>query len=169
MNCPPRPWSAPSVALAWVITASFTAAPLSAQATEDENGTDQSDVAPPESVAVPDELEAAADAAAAWLGFLDEGDFDRAWTTASSALQVRMSPQALKAAIAPGRRNVGNVVDHTLLGFQVVTDPPNAEPGDYAIFQYHTRDEEGRRLVEHVVLRPEADGWFVAGYFTTRN
>ncbi|HSM08427.1 MAG TPA: DUF4019 domain-containing protein [Gemmatimonadota bacterium] len=168
MNCPPRFWSAPSGALAWVIAASFTAAPLAAQAVEKDNGAEQSDVAP-ESVAVPDELGAAADAAAAWLGFLDEGDFDRAWTAASSALQVRMSPQSLKASIEPGRRNVGNVVGHTLLGFRVVTDPPNAEPGDYAIFQYRTADEEGRRLVENVVLRPEGDGWSVAGYFTARN
>ena len=135
MNCPPRPWYAPSVALAWVIAASFTAAPLAAQVTESDEEAEQVD-APPESVAVPDELEPAADAAAAWLGFLDEGDFDRAWTAATSALQVRMSPQSLKASIEPGRRNVGDVVEHTLLGFQVVTDPPNAEPGDYAIFQY---------------------------------
>lgn len=168
MNCPHRHWSAAPVALACAIAAAFTAAPLAAQVAENENGADQADVAPA-SVAVPEELEAAADAAAAWLGFLDEGDFDRAWTGASSALQVRMSPQSLKASIEPARRNVGNVVDHTLLGFQVVTDPPNAEPGDYAIFQYRTGDEDGRHLVENVVLRPEGDGWFVAGYFTARN
>lgn len=167
MNSPSRAWSASLVALAWVVAASFTAAPLAAQATDDGKAADRADVAP-EAAAVPDELAAAADAAAAWLGFLDEGDFDRAWTAATSRLQVRMSPQSLEASIEPGRRNVGDVVDHTLLGFRVATDPPNAEPGDYAIFQYRTRDEEGRTLVENVVLRPEGDGWFVAGYFTAR-
>ena len=120
------------------------------------------------SPAVPDELAAAAAAAAAWLGYLDEGNFARAWTAATSVLQVRTSPQSLKALIEPGRRNLGDVVEHALLGFQVVTDPPNAAPGDYAVFQYRTRDEAGRTLVESVVLRPEGDGWLVAGYFTTR-
>lgn len=170
MNRPLLSWSVPFGALGWAVAASFTAftaAPLTAQATGSGNAAERSEVAS-ESPAVPDELEAAANAAAAWLGFLDEGDFDRAWTAASSALQVRTSPQTLRASIVPGRRNVGNVVDHTLLGFQVVADPPNAEPGDYAIFQYRTRDEEGRTLVESVVLRPEGDGWFVAGYFTIR-
>lgn len=152
MNRPLYHWSAASVAVVLTVVSLFPAAPLVAQ----------------ESAEVPAELEAAADAAAAWLGFLDEGDYDRAWTAASSALQVRMSPQSLEASVGPGRRNLGNVVDHTLLGFQVVTDPPNAAPGDYAIFQYRTRDEEGRTLVESVVLRPEGDGWFVAGYFTAR-
>lgn len=167
MNRSLRSWTVSSVTLVWTVVALLAPAPLTAQATESENSDDRADVAP-ESPTVPDELDAAADAAAAWLGFLDDGDFDRAWTAASSALQVRMSPQTLKASIGPGRRNVGNVVDHTLLGFQVLTDPPNAEPGDYAIFQYRTRDEEGRTLVENVVLRAEGDDWFVAGYFTAR-
>lgn len=167
MNRPLLSWSVPSGALVWAVVASFTPAPLVAQATEGGNAAERADGAP-ESAAVPDELEAAADAAAAWLGFLDEGDFDEAWTAATSRLQVRMSPQSLKASIEPGRRDLGDVVDHTLLGFQVVTDPPNAEPGDYAIFQYRTLDEVGRTLVESVVLRPEGDAWFVAGYFTTR-
>lgn len=160
-------WSVPSGALTWGVVALLVPAPLAAQAAEGGNVADRSEVAS-ESVAVPAELGQAADAAAAWLGFLDEGDFDKAWTASSSALQVRTSPQSLEASIEPGRRNVGTVVDHTLLGFQVVTDPPNAAPGDYVIFQYRTRDEQGRTLVESVVLRPEGDGWFVAGYFTTR-
>lgn len=167
MNRPLLFWSVPSGALTWGVVALLVPAPLAAQAAEGGNVADRAEVAS-ESVAVPAELDDAADAAAAWLGFLDEGDFDKAWTASSSALQVRTSPQSLEASIEPGRRNVGTVVDHTLLGFQVVTDPPNAAPGDYVIFQYRTRDEQGRTLVESVVLRPEGDGWFVAGYFTTR-
>lgn len=167
MDRPLRPRLASSVALAWAVAASFTPAPLAAQEIVSGNAADSADVAS-ESAAVPVELTAAADAAAAWLGFLDEGDFDQAWTAATSRLQVRMSPQSLEASIEPGRRTLNDVVDHTLLGVQVVTDPPNAEPGDYAVFQYRTRDEEGRTLVESVVLQPEGDGWFVAGYFTTR-
>lgn len=167
MNRSLRTCTVSSVPLVWAVLALLAPAPLSAQAMEDGNSSDRADVAP-ESPAVPDQLDAAADAASAWLGFLDDGDFDRAWSAASSALQVRMSPQTLKAAIGPGRRDVGDVVDHTLLGYQVVNDPPNAEPGDYAIFQYRTRDEEGRTLVENVVLRAEGDEWFVAGYFTAR-
>lgn len=167
MNRPLLPWPVPSGALISAAVALLAPAPLSAQATEGGNVAERADVMS-ESPAVPDELEAAADAAAAWLGFLDAGDFDRAWTAASSRLQVRMSPKSLAASVGPGRRNLGNVVDHTLLGFQVVNDPPNAEPGDYAIFQYRTRDEAGRALVESVVLQPEGDGWFVAGYFTAR-
>lgn len=166
MNRPLLNWSVPSGALVWAVVASFAPAPLAAQASESGNAADRADAAP--SATVPDELEAAAGAAAAWLGFLDEGDFDQAWTAATSRLQVKMSPQSLKASIEPGRRDLGAVVDHTLLGFQVVTDPPNAEPGEYAVFQYRTLDEVGRTLVESVVLRPEGDGWFVAGYFTTR-
>lgn len=167
MSRPPRPRFASSVALAWAVAASFTPAPLAAQATGSGSAADRADAAP-ESATVPDELGAAAEAAAAWLGFLDEGDFEQAWSASSSELQVRMSPQSLGASVDPGRRHLGDAVSHTLLGFQVVTDPPSAAPGDYAIFQYRTRDEEGRTLVESVVLRPEGDGWFVAGYFTTR-
>ncbi len=167
MNRLLRSWSGLSVALVWGAGALLAPAPLAAQATGSGSAAERAEPAP-ESAAVPDELETAADAAAAWLGFLDEGDFDKAWTASSSALQVRASPRSLKASIEPGRRDLGNVVDHTLLGFQVVTNPPNAGPGDYAIFQYRTRDEEGRTLVESVVLRPEGNGWFVAGYFTTR-
>lgn len=167
MNRPLLFWSVPSGALIWAAVGLLVPAPLAAQASEGGNVADRADAAS-ESVAVPAELGAAADAAAAWLGFLDAGNFDQAWTASSSALQVRTSPQSLEASIAPGRRNVGKVVDHTLLGYQVVADPPNAAPGDYAIFQYRTSDEQGRTLVESVVLRPEGDGWFVAGYFTTR-
>lgn len=167
MNRPLRPRSVQYVALVWGVGTLLAPAPISAQATGSGNAAERADVAPV-SADVPDELAAAADAAAAWLGFLDEGDFDRAWTASSSALQVRVSPRSLKASVEPGRRNLGNVVDHTLLGFQVVTNPPNAAPGDYAVFQYRTRDEAGRTLIESVVLRPEGGGWFVAGYFTTR-
>ncbi|MFW6088243.1 MAG: DUF4019 domain-containing protein [Gemmatimonadota bacterium] len=167
MNRPLHRWLATSLALVPAVLSLVSAAPLAAQETGSESASVSAEPAP-ESAAVPDELAAAAAAAAAWLGFLDEGDFDRAWTAASSGLQVRMSPQTLKASIDPGRRHLDDAVEHTLLGFQVVTDPPSAAPGDYAIFQYRTRDESGGTLVESVVLRPEGDGWLVAGYFTTR-
>lgn len=167
MNRPLHAWPASSIALVLAVLSLPSPAPLAAQATGSGNANERADVAP-EAAAVPEELAAAADAAAAWLGFLDEGEFDRAWTATSNTLQVRMSPQSLKASIEPARRNLDGVIDHTLLGFQVVTNPPNAPPGDYAVFQYRTRDEEGRTLVESVVLRPGGDGWLVAGYFTTR-
>lgn len=168
MNRPQSFRSASPVVLIWAVLSLPSPARLAAQGTGDASGDAAVADVPSESVAVPRELAAAADAAEAWLGYLDERDFDEAWIAASSALQVRMSPQSLKASIDPGRRNLGNVVGHTLLGLQVVTDPPNAAPGDYAIFQYRTRDEEGRTLVESVVLRPEDGNWRIAGYFTTR-
>lgn len=169
-----RRWPAGlSVAVAAALLAAWPAA-LAAQ----ETGTTDSveaeidvDTLPPDPDTVdpgsPD-VQAAADAAAAWLRLVDAGDFRQAWATGASALQIALSPDVLSAAIGDGRGSFEPPAARSLIGFRMVRNPANAAPGDYVLLRYRARPTEGNVLLETVSTKRDGDAWRVVGYDATR-
>lgn len=119
----------------------------------------------PKSLAV----EAADDAARAWLSLVDERNIEEAWATGSNLLQVSISPQKLKAAISDGRSGLDSLAARTLIGFRLVTNPANAAPGEYVVLRYRLQGSPAWSAVETVVPRREKDDWRVTGYAIKRD
>lgn len=114
------------------------------------------------------DVQAAADAAEAWLRLVDAGDFQQAWATGASVLQIALSPQVLSATINDGRGRFEPPAARSLIGFRMLRNPANAAPGDYVLLRYRAHPTEGHVLLETVSTKRDGDAWRVVGYDATR-
>lgn len=115
------------------------------------------------------EVRSAAHAAEAWLRRVDDGDFQEAWVSGASALQISASPQRLEAVIEDGRGHFEAPAARWLIGYRVVADPPGAARGRYVILRYRAHPTEGAPLLETITTKLEGQTWRVVGYDAGRD
>ncbi|HSP30849.1 MAG TPA: DUF4019 domain-containing protein [Halomonas sp.] len=108
---------------------------------------------------------AAEAAALAWLEAIDSGQYEQAWETSSTLLQVPLSPNMLERTIGAARRDFGAVESRRRVGVIRETSMPGAPIGDYAVFTFQTRFENRPQITETITPHLEGDAWRVSGYY----
>lgn len=109
---------------------------------------------------------AAAEAAAlAWLKAIDSGEYEQAWETSSTLLQVPLSSNMLAFTINAARRDFGAVESRRRLRVIHQTSMPGAPRGDYAVFTFQTRFENKPQIIETITPHLEGGVWKVSGYY----
>jgi hypothetical protein len=109
-----------------------------------------------------DEAEAAV---LAWLEAIDSGQFEQAWETSSSILQVPLSSNMLARTINAARRDFGAVESRRRVRVIRETSMPGAPIGDYAVFTFQTRFENKPQITETITPHLEEGAWRVSGYY----
>ena len=101
----------------------------------------------------------------AWLEAIDSGQFEQAWETSSSILQVPLSSNMLARTINAARRDFGAVESRRRVRVIRETSMPGAPIGDYAVFTFQTRFENKPQITETITPHLEEGAWRVSGYY----
>lgn len=109
-----------------------------------------------------DEAEAAV---LAWLEAIDSGQFEQAWETSSSILQVPLSSSMLARTVNAARRDFGAVESRRRVRVILETSMPGAPIGDYAVFTFQTQFENKPQITETITPHLEEGAWRVSGYY----
>lgn len=108
---------------------------------------------------------AAEAAALAWLEAIDGGEYEQAWESSSTLLQVPLSPNMLARTIGAARRDFGGVESRRRVGVIRETSMPGAPAGDYTVFTFQTRFENKPQIIETITPHLEGGTWKVSGYY----
>jgi Protein of unknown function (DUF4019) len=111
--------------------------------------------------------EKAAEASArAWLALVDDGKYGESWDGAAEVFRSAVTKAQWESALEAARKPLGQMVSRKLRSAKVMTDLPDAPPGEYVVVQYDTRFANQASALETIVPMKEKDGsWRVSGYF----
>ena len=122
-------------------------------------------LAPARAVSRAQAAKEATSAAEQWLGFVDQGKFNRSWLEASTYFRNVTTKQQWKQQVSVWRSALGSVVSRKLRTAQYLTTMPGAPDGEYVMIQYDTSFTHKKSAVEVVVPMMDADGrWRVSEY-----
>lgn len=111
-------------------------------------------------------VEAARDAAAAWIKLLDSSDAAKSWEQAASGFKRAVTSQQWAQASSSVRSPLGSVKQRQELGAQATKSLPGAPDGEYVVFQFQTSFDAKASSVETVTVVYDGDKtWRVVGYF----
>lgn len=97
------------------------------------------------------------DRARQWLTLLDDGDFDRCWREAGSALKSRTGRAAWAARVKAMREPLGAMSSRDLKSIELFRP-------DQAVVRYDSAFAHKAKAVESVTLSLENGGWSVTDY-----
>ena len=105
-------------------------------------------------------------AAIEFLALVDEREYDKSYSTASSVLRQEVSKEDWVAHVSNLRNPLGQL-NQRLENLSVIHDSlPDAPPGEYVIFTYDSSLENNKFAAEVVAVVKESDGvWRVVGYY----
>ena len=105
-------------------------------------------------------------AAIEFLALVDEGEYDRSYSTASSVLRDEVSQEDWVAHVSNLRNPLGQLDQRTENLSVIHESLPDAPPGEYVIFTYDSSFEGNKSAAEVVAVTKESDGvWRVVGYY----
>ncbi|UXZ55950.1 DUF4019 domain-containing protein [Halomonas sp. 7T] len=110
-------------------------------------------------------VQAAEQAALAWLAMIDNAEYQQAWENASPLLQAPLSSAMLQRTISLSRRDLGAAQARRRVRVSQYTSMPGAPRGDYKEFTFQTRFENNPRVMEVVTPHLENGTWRVSGYY----
>jgi hypothetical protein len=111
-------------------------------------------------------IEQATTAAQAWLGLLDDQEFDESWRMAGELLKVAVAQEEWTAKLSVTLGPLGKKTSRGVKSSEYSTTMPGAPDGEYVLLQFDTSFESKQSAVETVVMMKESDGlWRVSGYF----
>ncbi len=122
--------------------------------------------APPAAPGADVSVQAAAQAAQAWLALVDREKYAESWNSAAELFRRNVSVESWANAAASVRAPLGKLISRTLRSADAKTSAPGAPDGKYVVIQFDTTFENKAQGVETVTPMQEKDGtWKVAGYF----
>jgi hypothetical protein len=99
-----------------------------------------------------------------WLGEIDAGQYEKAWSDAASFARLLESPSQWGAKMSLTRTPLGQVLSRSVRRTQWTSNLSGAPEGKYLIYVFRTEFEPGP-MIETVTLMFERDGnWRVMGY-----
>lgn len=114
-------------------------------------------------------IDAATQAAEAWLEIMDAAEYGKSWDVAASFFKTAVTKAQWEAAVVQARGPFEPMGGRQFLGAQYVTKLPGAPKGEYVVMQYEIRASDNTKLVETVTQMIDTDGeWRLAGYFVRR-
>ena len=111
-------------------------------------------------------VQAAVQAARAWLALVDSGHYAESWDSAAQLFRAVVSKSDWEAAVVQARAPFEPFESRTLIGSRYATELPGAPSGLYVVLQFSTAVAGGRHVVETVTPMKDPDGvWRASGYF----
>ncbi len=111
-------------------------------------------------------IEAAATAAAAFLALVDERQYAKSYSTASTVLRGEVSQENWVTHVSSLRNPLGQVEERTISSSEFHESLPDAPPGEYVIITFDSSYENNKFAAEVVAVVKESDGaWRVVGYY----
>ena len=111
-------------------------------------------------------LDDAAIAAIEFLALVDEHEYDKSYSTASSVLREEVSLEDWVNHVSNLRHPLGRLNQRTRNSSEFHESLPEAPPGEYVIFTYDSSFENNNFATEVVAFGKGSDGvWWVVGYY----
>lgn len=105
----------------------------------------------------------------AWLALVDAGKYGESWDAASQSFKSAVTRTAWIKQVSAARKPVGKLISRKLTKSDLIKDPPNSPPGQYAGIQYKSSFQNLNSAVETVVPMLDKDGkWRVSGYIVKK-
>jgi len=111
-----------------------------------------------------DAVDAAKQAAAAWLDLVDAGAYETSWEEAVSLLKSQITADQWATRIQSVHDQLGAFDERSLIAARYTTSLPNVPEGEYVIAQYRAQYGD-TTVVETATLMKEDEAWRIAGYF----
>jgi len=111
-------------------------------------------------------IEAATEAAEAWLAFVDEKDYGASWDEAAGFFRDAVPKEAWIRQIAGARRPMGQWQNRKVAKATYATSLPGAPDGEYVVIEFETSFAQKAGAIETVTSKKDPDGTCrVAGYY----
>jgi hypothetical protein len=111
-------------------------------------------------------LNAAVDAAKAWLAIVDSGKYRDSWGAAAQYFKDKVPADQWETSLRQVRSPFGQVVSREISNLQYTTYLPGAPAGEYAIIQFKTDFKDKHGSIETITPMLDKDGvWRVSGYY----
>jgi len=110
-------------------------------------------------------VQAAEEAALAWLAKIDNSEYEQAWEAASPLLRTPLSATMLERTVALSRKDFGSVQSRRRVRVSQYTSMPGAQRGDFKVVTFQTQFANRPRVVEVVTPHLENGTWRVSGYY----
>ena len=108
----------------------------------------------------------AENAARAWLGMLDAGNYAQSWNTASARFRASITQAEWVSRVSAVRGPLGAVRSRELSSARVAHSLPGAPDGEYVVLEFSTSYEHKTVATETVTPMKDPDGkWHVSGYY----
>lgn len=113
-----------------------------------------------------EEVEAAVEAAEAWLALVDEGKYDESWSEAASYFRQAVDKATWRQQMVGVREPLGKKLRRSVRSSKYMTSVPGAPDGEYVVIQTDAQFENKRSAIETVTPMRDSDGrWRVSGYY----
>ncbi len=100
-----------------------------------------------------------------WLALVDDGQFDKSWDDAASAVQKTVSREQWVKILSDHRPKLGKLLSRALKATRASTSLPGAPAGQYVVVEYDSGFEH-KKGIETVTAMIDQNGqWKVSGYF----
>ncbi len=111
-------------------------------------------------------MDAATVAAANFLALVDERQYAKSYSTASTVLREEVSQEDWVTHVSSLRDPLGQVKERTISSSEFHESLPEAPPGEYVIIIYDSTYENNESAAEVVAVVKGDDGvWRVVGYY----
>ena len=105
-------------------------------------------------------------AAIEFLALVDEREYDKSYSTASSVMRDEVSQEDWVAHVSNLRNPLGHLDQRTENLSVFHESLPDAPPGEYVIFNYDSSFQNNKYATEVVAVAKGNDGvWRVVGYY----
>lgn len=106
------------------------------------------------------------DAATAWLGLIDAGDFATSWQRASTFFRRAVTQEKWTEALTGLRTPLGPATARNAVSAGRFTSLPGVPDGHYVVMTFTTAFANKQAATETVTFMQDPDGsWRAAGYF----
>ena len=111
-------------------------------------------------------VEAALEAAEAWLELVDQGDYEKSWEEAAAYFRQAVEPEQWKKTMSAVRGPLGEVTTRELMEAKYRSSLAGAPDGDYVVIRYDTSFSNKAESLETITPMLDPDGrWRVSGYY----
>jgi hypothetical protein len=116
--------------------------------------------------AADDRVEAALQAAEAWLELVDQGDYEKSWEEAAAYFRQAVEPEQWQKTMRAVRGPLGEVTTRELQEAKYQSSLAGAPDGDYVVIRYDTSFSNKAESLETITPMLDPDGrWRVSGYY----
>jgi hypothetical protein len=98
-----------------------------------------------------------------WLALIDAGDYGASWETAARLFQAGITKDEWEIRAWRVQPSLGRPRDRELVAAKYTAALPGAAPGEHVLVQYRS-EIGGRRAVETLTMRLDAEQWKTVGY-----
>ena len=105
-------------------------------------------------------------AAESWLGFVDEGEYEKSWDQSAELFRAALSKEKWEQSLNGARKPLGKLVARKVKSTKYATSLPGAPDGEYVVIQFTTSFTNKNYAIETVTPMKDPDGvWRVSGYY----